>query len=278
MTLLVLGTAQWGDAYGVTNAVGRLTDAQIAEIVAVARDAGVVEVDTARGYGDAEQRLKPYAREFSVTTKVAGGGDVRSQVEESLRTLDIGSLASVLVHDWDSIDCKGHGMSVLGFSELLDQGLVQRAGVSIYDAEGLASAVETFDAAGVPLGAVQVPANVLDRRLDGSALLRDLVNAGTQVVVRSAFLQGVLLSAGGGLADHPDVTRFRSGVDASGASLLEACLAHVRALSWATHVVVGVTSASELSQIVAAWNACTPERASESWASDDPALIDPRCW
>lgn len=278
MTSLVLGTAQWGDAYGVTNAVGRLTEAQIAEIVAVAHSAGVVEVDTARGYGDAEQRLKPYAREFSVTTKVAGGGDLHSQVEESLRTLDIDSLASVLVHDWDSIDCKGHGMSVLGFSELLDQGLVQRAGVSIYDADGLASAVETFDAAGVSLGAVQVPANVLDRRLDDSSLLQELADAGAHVVVRSAFLQGVLLSAGGGLADHPDVARFRSGVETLGSSLLEACLAHVRALPWATHVVVGVTSASELSQLIAAWNGCTPERASESWASDDLDLIDPRRW
>ena len=56
---LVLGTAQWGNAYGVTNSVGRLSDEQIGQIVSVARAAGISDIDTARGYGDAEERLRP---------------------------------------------------------------------------------------------------------------------------------------------------------------------------------------------------------------------------
>jgi aryl-alcohol dehydrogenase-like predicted oxidoreductase len=60
--------------------------------------------------------------------------------------------------------------------------------------------------------------------------------------------------------------------------LLEACLAHVRALPWASSVVVGVTSAAELREIVAAWNACEPEMAAAELGSDDLELIDPRRW
>jgi len=102
---LVLGTAQWGDSYGVTNAVGRLSDEEIASIVAVARESGIAEVDTARGYGDAEARLRPFASEFGVTTKVSGAGDVFAQVEGSLIELGVDSLAGVLIHDWDVLDC-----------------------------------------------------------------------------------------------------------------------------------------------------------------------------
>ena len=278
MTELVLGTAQWGNAYGVTNAVGRLSDEELAAIVSAAHQAGITEVDTARGYGDAEERLRPFDSDFSVTTKVSGAGDLASQVADSLAVLGLESLDGVLIHDWDGLDCKGQGMSVLSFGHLLDAGTVSRVGVSVYDAAGLESAVATFDAAGVPLGMVQVPANVLDRRLDSSSLLMDMAAAGAQIVVRSAFLQGVLLSAGGGLADHADVVRFRSAVESSGSSLLEACLAHVRGLPWATHVVVGVTSASELREIVAAWDACEPELAAAEFGSDDLELIDPRRW
>jgi Predicted oxidoreductases (related to aryl-alcohol dehydrogenases) len=274
---LVLGTAQWGDSYGVTNAVGRLVDSEIASIVAVARETGITEVDTARGYGDAETRLRPFAREFAVTTKVSGGGDVLAQVDASLAELGLDSVDGVLIHDWDALDCKGQGLSVLSYGELLDSGRVSRVGVSVYDSAGLESAVSTFDAGGVPLGVVQVPANVSDRRLDESSSLMDLAAAGTQVVVRSAFLQGVLLSAGGGLADHPDVVRFRESVGPE-TSLLEACLAHVRALPWASHVVVGVTSAAELREIAAAWKACAPAIADSSLASSDLELIDPRRW
>lgn len=277
MQSLVLGTAQWGNAYGVTNAVGRLADGELASIVAEAQAAGVSDVDTARGYGDAEQRLKPFASEFSVTTKVSGASDVASQVADSLAVLGVDSLNGVLIHDWDGLDCKGQGLCVLGVPELLSAGSVERVGVSIYDSAGLESAAETFDAGGVPLGMVQVPANVLDRRLDSSSLLMELSAAGTHVVVRSAFLQGVLLSNGGDLADHADVTRFRSAVG-SERSVLEACLAHVRALPWATHVVVGVTSAAELKEIVAAWNACEPQLAPADFASADLNVIDPRRW
>jgi aryl-alcohol dehydrogenase-like predicted oxidoreductase len=272
----MLGTAQWGNAYGVTNAVGRLSDDEIALIVAVARKSSITDVDTARGYGDAETRLRPFAQDFAVTTKVSGGDDVLAQVDASLNDLGVDSLDGILIHDWDGLDCKGQGMSVLSYGQLLDSGKVSRVGVSVYDAAGLESAAATFDAGGVPLGVVQVPANVLDRRLDESSLLTELAAAGTHVVVRSAFLQGVLLSPGGGLADHPDVVRFRESVGSE--SLLEACLGHVRGLPWATHVVVGVTSADELSEIAAAWESCTPGLLDASLGSDDLDLIDPRRW
>jgi len=277
VTSLVLGTAQWGNAYGVTNSVGRLGDEQISDIAAAAVKAGIRDVDTARGYGDAEERLRPFAGDFSITTKVGGGGDVGRQVDDSLRALGVDTLGGVLIHDWDGLDCKGQGMSVLGFAHLLDSGRVSRVGVSVYDAEGLASAVDTFDAAGVPLGEVQVPANVLDRRLDDSQTLAELARTGTRIVVRSAFLQGVLLVDGGGLADHLDVVRFRESVGSEW-SLLEACLAHVRGLPWATHVVVGVTSAAELGAIVDAWNRSEPAMADAALGSSDLDLIDPRRW
>ena len=278
MQQLVLGTAQWGNAYGVTNAVGRLADSELAAIVAAAHETGITQVDTARAYGDAETRLRPFARDFAVTTKVSGGGDVLAQVDASLAELGLDSVDDVLIHDWDSLDCKGQGLSVLAYGQLLDSGKVSRVGVSVYDSAGLESAVSTFDAGGVPLGAVQVPANVLDRRLDTSSLLTELAASATHVVVRSAFLQGVLLSGGGaGLADHPDVVRFRESVGHE-TSLLEACLAHVRGLPWASHVVVGVTSAAELLEIAAAWKACVPWPADSLLASSDLELIDPRRW
>lgn len=274
---LVLGTAQWGQAYGVTNAAGRLSDDDISEIVAVAREWGISEVDTARGYGNAQERLRPYAREFAVTTKMNGGADVGAQVEAARETVGVDALSAVLVHDWDAIDCKGRGMSVLAFGELLERGVIERGGVSVYDASGLESAVEAFDAGGIPLGMVQVPASVLDRRLDDCELLTELAEAGTEVVVRSAFLQGVLLSPAGGLADHRDVVRFRSAVGADG-SLMETCLSHVKALPWASHVVVGVTSGAELREIARAWESCLPRMAPQSMGSADLDLIDPRRW
>jgi aryl-alcohol dehydrogenase-like predicted oxidoreductase len=192
--------------------------------------------------------------------------------------LGIGRFHAVLVHDWEMLSEESCESVVRGLGEAHSAGLVDRVGVSIYSEAGVESARQVFSALGVPLGALQVPANPLDRRLDDSPLLMELHAAGAQIVVRSAFLQGVLLAESGRWADHVDVRRFRTQVVEQGGTAVSACLGHVKALPWATHVVVGVTTAAELSEICEVWDECEPELLPASLASSDVELIDPRQW
>lgn len=275
---LELGTAQWGTVYGITNARGRLSDDDISAIVSVAQARGIDKIDTARGYGDAEVRLAPFAPEFAVTTKISGGSAAGPQIEQSLIDLGVTRLQTVLVHDWETLDNEACEFVARGLGEAHDAGLVDRVGVSIYSEEGVKSALAVFSALGVELGSLQVPANPLDRRLDDSALLNRLHAAGAHIVVRSAFLQGVLLAESSRWTDHTDVQKFRSHLVEQGTSALSACLGHVRALPWATHVVVGVTSAAELTEICDAWDQCEVGLLPIDVASFDVELIDPRRW
>jgi aryl-alcohol dehydrogenase-like predicted oxidoreductase len=277
VTVLSLGTAQWGDAYGVTNATGRLTDADIARIMDVAADAGITAVDTAAGYGDAEARLRPWASGLEITTKVAGAAPatIAGQVEASLAALGRLNVEIVLLHDWDALSAPTQRQAAAALRGAKAAGLVTRIGVSVYDEAGLVSAAEAFER----LDVVQVPANALDRRLDASGTLAALRSGGTRVQVRSAFLQGLLAApTDGGLGQHPDVEAFhRAAADADLTSLGMA-LAHVRALPWADDIVVGVTSAAELAAIVAAWQTVPASLAPMSLASADLSLVDPRTW
>jgi aryl-alcohol dehydrogenase-like predicted oxidoreductase len=274
----MLGTAQWGTPYGVTNTAGRLPDDTVADIVATAREWDISDVDTASGYGDAQERLRPFAREFSITTKVAGAGDVEAQIRACLTDLGADRIHGVLLHDWDALDPDSRTSAVTSLGRARDAGLVTGVGVSVYDKGGVQGAVDAFASRSCPLGIVQVPANVLDRRLDESPLLRDLAAQGAEIVVRSAFLQGVLLSSEGRLSSHPDVWRFRADTESAGRTPLEACLSHVRALPWATHVVIGVTSSVELNAACEAWTSAPARLADASLGSEDLDLLDPRRW
>ena len=278
MASLVLGTAQWGNAYGVTNARGRLSDQEIREIIDVTHSRDVREVDTARGYGDAESRLRPYARNFAVTTKVSGAGHVSAQIQSSLQDLDVAALDAVLIHDWHALMPLQRSSAVRDLGATVDAGLVTRVGVSIYEEKEVESALEVFAAEDVPLGALQVPANPVDRRLDDSPLLGELRDAGAHITVRSAFLQGVLLADESRWSDHQSVADFRAFVSEGDTDALQVCLGHVRGLRWASHVVVGVTSAGELSEICDAWDRCTPRLLPDRLGSMDLDLIDPRRW
>ncbi len=278
MSRLVLGTAQWGDPYGATNTQGRLSDADIEEIVAIARASEITDVDTASGYGDAERRLRPFARDFRISTKLIGASPVEEQARSSLNALGVDAVDTILVHDWDALNRGQQESTVDGLGRLVDAGVTECVGVSVYDAEGIQSARAVFGERGTRLGALQVPANPIDRRLDESHDLLELAADGVHVVVRSVFLQGVLLSSVSELSSHPDVERFRDFVSRETSVALDACLAHARSLLWASHVIVGVVTREELEGVCDSWRrskslACPPEL-----ASSDFELIDPRRW
>lgn len=283
---LSLGTAQWGSGYGATNKQGFLPASSIAAIVTRARAAGVARVDTHRplsssqGYGNAQVRLAPWAREFLVTTKVFGAPtaplSIPQQLNASLFELDVPSVEVCLIHDWHSLSDGEAARAALAMSDLVDRGLTARIGVSTYDREDLDRIFETFPG----LTALQVPVSVLDQRLLTNpplALLDDRV----WVQVRSIFLQGILLETTSStpLSNHPDVQRFHWVCGQMGVDPLVVCISFIKSLPWIDEVIVGVTSSEELKAISRAWD--SPSLEGFDWnefASHDINLLDPRRW
>lgn len=273
---LVLGTAQWGNAYGITNAVGRLGDETLGEIAETALRLGIRYVDTAAAYGDAEVRLRPWAEQFAVSTKASGSGprSVTEQVTSSLERLGVERVRACLLHDWPTLSAAEAASAVDELSRLQADGLVGLVGVSAYDEDDLRRAIDVF----ASVGCVQVPVSALDRRLDRTDVVRRLVDQGTEIQARSVFLQGLLAQRSpAGLGTHPDVVRFHDACDVRGVSSLQAALSFVKSLDWVAEVVVGATSAQELTQVAQAWSA-----AGDWWPDAAPTvdldLVDPRRW
>jgi aryl-alcohol dehydrogenase-like predicted oxidoreductase len=276
---LVLGTAQWGSSYGITNTHGRVDDADLVAMVAEAERCGMTAMDTALAYGDAQVRLAPYSDRFWISTKVSGAEDVAEQVGVCLEQLQVTSLDAVMLHDWDALDDATRGAVVGVLGEMASDGVIARVGVSVYGESGVESAVEVFAAAGVDLGIVQAPANAIDQRLDACAALIALASQGCIVQVRSVFLQGLLTGAGeGAFGSHLDIVAFRTWASRERGGAVGAAIAHVKALPWVSQVVVGAASVDEWAQVCAAWRDVEAQRAPEHLASTDEVLLDPRRW
>jgi aryl-alcohol dehydrogenase-like predicted oxidoreductase len=238
---LVLGTAQLGGAYGIANRTGVPGPAAIAGILATAREVGVTHLDTARAYGESEQRIGAVGHGLSVITKVAPGGPVRASVDASRAALRPAGPLTILLHRAaDAAD---------GWAELrgcLASGEADRIGVSVQSPDELR---RVLDLPG--LGYVQLPCNILDRRwLDVDLSGRpDLV-----VTVRSAYLQGLLV-AGAAVTwpNLPDAERDavvatldKLAADLGRESRADLCLAYLLSLPWVTSLVVGAETEGQL--------------------------------
>jgi len=192
-----------------------------------------------------------------------------------LGALGRSSVYSVLLHDWDALEPPVQRRAAAELEAVRDLGLVSHVGASVYDETGLESARDAFRR----LDIVQVPANALDRRLDGSHAIESARATGARVQVRSAFLQGLLAAAGEyHLARQPAVQAWFEYCTSEGLNPIAAALAHIRALPWCDDVVIGVTSADELRQVLAAWESRDPQLAPETCGTQDLSLIDPRLW
>ena len=70
---IILGTAQFGLDYGVTNSLGKISFNQVCEILAYAHQQKITTLDTSTQYGDAEQVIgqaaKTLGTEFNIITK-----------------------------------------------------------------------------------------------------------------------------------------------------------------------------------------------------------------
>jgi len=273
---LMLGTAQWGSAYGITNISGRPSDGELSDLVAEARRAGVAAFDTAGAYGDAEARLRPWASGFQVTTKVQGAdpNKIQSQLSSSLQTLGVGCVHACLLHDWSTLDEVQARVAADQLRVLRDSGMVRLIGVSAYDEGEVALAQTVFG----DLDVVQVPINALDRRLENSAVLKALSEQGAEIQVRSVFLQGLLAGRSDtDLGRHPDVVGFHDYCAQQGQGPIEVALGFVKGVPWVSRVVVGVTGVDEFKGILKAWDSAVEIRP-EVLGSSDLTLLDPRRW
>lgn len=276
---LILGTVQFGMAYGVAGRGGAVPAAEVREILELAAAHSVHTLDTAPVYGDIEARLADLCDGLSLAviskipplpesgTEGAVGAAVersRGRLGKRLSTLLFHRAEDLLRPDADSI-----------WRAATDAAGPIRMGVSCYDPATAVRLRERYE-----VKVAQMPANPLDQRLLDAGMEEGL--AGVEVHARSVFLQGLLLMP------EPDVRakvpaaleahrRWTSWCRDHGVDPVAAALAVTRALPGVRHCVVGVDRASQLREILESVSAFEPVD-SEHLRCDEPDVIDPRRW
>jgi aryl-alcohol dehydrogenase-like predicted oxidoreductase len=298
---LVLGSVQLGLAYGVANRTGKPPRSAALSLVRRAAEAGIRVFDTARAYGEAEERLGAAfaGRTFATVTKLspltelapdASRQEVRSAVdksiEESLAALKRDRLDCLLLHRTSHMMAFG-GAVWRRLKELLDDGKVSALGVSVQSPE------EAHQALSEPqVHHIQLPFNLLDWRWREAGVI-DAIRAKRPLTVhvRSVFLQGLIA------ARNPDIWPVIPGVHAKGlVGWLDNCaraygrdgpadlaLAYVRGQDWVDGIVVGMETEAQLDDNLALFQR-SPLLDDDGWRIEAsrprvPAqLLDPAQW
>lgn len=283
---LALGTVQFGIPYGIANSRGQVTVDDARDIINRCRGAGINTIDTAIAYGDSELCLgKIGVEDFNIVTKIPHIPDsiidieewVISQVTHSIQRLNVKSLYAVMLHSPDQL-LSENGIEILhALYNLRDRGLTKKIGFSCYSVDELEGLFElgSFDI-------IQIPFNLIDKRLIDSGWLKKLKEKEIEVHTRSSFMQGLLLMPKIEIPKKFEKwnyiwDRWHDWLENNSVSSIEACLSYCLSVTQIDRVVIGVDTPSQLDQIISAVNR-GGVHSYPNLRSSDIDLLNPANW
>jgi aryl-alcohol dehydrogenase-like predicted oxidoreductase len=261
---IILGTAQLGLNYGITNQYGKPSVEKSLSIIKAALDNNINVFDTARGYGDSEKILgiaKEKYQNIKIITKLDPLHNlnenstgitiellVNNSINTSLKLLNIDKIEVLLLHRFN------HYQNVKIWNTLLEKkknGIIEKLGVSVYYVDEAIQALKDKD-----IKHIQLPINILDNQWFNSQF-QDLLKSRKDVTIhcRSIFLQGILISS---KEKWPKLKNINSKEYVDNLEFLvkkfdfsnkiELCLSYIKSIEWIDGLLMGVDSIEQLEE------------------------------
>ena len=279
LSKLGLGTGQFG-LDQPPGPRGRPREAEAREILSIAARSGLSVLEVERHSVSADTHLRaamPQPSPFRLTLTAIrpdrGPDLVESELRAQMLRLGVERVDAILAPSATDL------FSPLGpqlwdrLKALRDAGLCRQIGVPVYASDDPVGVARRFKP-----DLVQAPASLLDQRLllDGS--LATIAEMGIEVHLRSIFLNGVLFLPPDRAPSHLKaaagrISRARRLIAEGKSDPLQAALGFALTRPEASAVLVGVTSAAEMSAVVAAAMSPPPDLDWDEMALDDAEAL-----
>tara|TARA_Y100000741_G_C18247513_1_gene556057 strand:- start:243 stop:1112 length:870 start_codon:yes stop_codon:yes gene_type:complete len=192
---IIIGTAQFIDNYGIKKKNIKKFKTFYKKI----KKYDNIFLDTSPKYGNAERYIgNKLSKNIKVGSKLISMKNIskinikkaiRKNLEKSLNNLNKKKINYYLVHDEKDLLDKNKYQIYNELKMLKDENIISKIGVSIYNFKSLKKILTNFK-----LDIVQVPFNILDRRLLDFYRSNFRLIKNTEIHARSIFLQGLLLN------------------------------------------------------------------------------------
>ena len=288
MSKIALGTVNFGIDYGINSKNGRVQPMEVKSILNYAHLQNIDLLDTAPSYGDSEKFLGGVnVQQFRVVTKTRhfdnveiNNNDVellRKDFYHSLEGLKQDRVYGVLMHNADDLLKTGSQQLFNQLEKFKQEKKIAKIGVSVYDHNQLKSILENYN-----IDLVQLPFNILDKRLIDSGMLSTLQKRGIEVHARSVFLQGLLL-----MSEQSRPKKFKrwdalwkiwsDWLGDNQITALEAATRYATSIPEISKVLVGVDTKEQLKEIIVASDGFLPSIPTELY-TNDVNLLNPSNW
>jgi aryl-alcohol dehydrogenase-like predicted oxidoreductase len=279
LSKLGLGTAQFG-LDQPPGPRGRPREAEARDILSTAARSGLSVLDVAGRSIMADGHLRnalPRPHPFRITlTSIRpdrGPEVVEAELRAQMLRLGVEKVDTLLAPSATDLFSPNGPALWDRLRELKDAGVCKYIGVPVYASDDPVGVARRFKP-----DLVQAPASLLDQRLLLDGTLAEIAGMGIEVHLRSIFLNGVLFLPPDRAPSHLKaaagrISRARRLIAEGKSDPLQAALGFALTRPEASTVLVGVSSAAEMSAVVAAALSPPPDLDWDEMALDDPEAL-----
>ena len=259
---------------------------KIKNILELVKKNKISNIDTAITYKNVEKKIGHFnLKNFSIFTKLPKlpkkCTDIKKwslmNINHSLNNLNKKRLPGVFIHHSEDLIGKNKIKLYEALLFLKRKKLINKIGVSIYNFNTLDKILDEFK-----VDMIQVPFNILDRRLATKNYLNKIKKKKIQIHVRSIFLQGILLA---NIKKIPKkflkwknlFKSWHAWLEKNKLSKLQACLNFILSFKQIDVIIFGACSKMQIEQIINTVNQST-KLYPKNIISNNLQLIDPRQW
>ena len=284
---IILGSAQFGEKYGIKNFKNKTSRKTSLEILKLARRLGIETVDLANSYKTYREifnyfNLSNWKISMKISIKKLEKNLTKEEFEnfffQTLNYLKKNKIEYFLFHDVNEMK-KSKGRKVFNYlKDLKKRGYIKKIGVSLYSPNEFFEILKIFK-----IDVVQFPINILDQRFCDDKILKAIKKYKIEVHARSIFLQGLLLSKKNEIKKkyfkkNYYLNHWFNYLNLFKKNPLAECVNFVLKKKFVHKIVLGVNTVNHLKSILKVIDIKSNIEGLDMFKAHDKKLIDPRIW
>ena len=290
---IILGTAQWGLNYGITNNSGKVNQEEIHKIVEYCLKNNIKTFDTARDYGNSEEIIGElnikFFRQIQTISKIKNfdlkgnnydKANIKDFVLKTHKNTSNQSIEGMLIYD-KLLEHKYFPNLWEVLIELKDNNIIKKIGLTTYEEKLNEDVIKEYK-----FDIVQLPFNVYDQHRYENGFLSILKENNVEIHARSIFLQGLLLLGFNNLdykfssiKEHQK--KMHNFFHLNGMSVIEGCLCAILQNKKIDKIIVGCENLIQLKEILNSYkNVINFHRSFnfKEFIIHDKKIINPGLW
>jgi aryl-alcohol dehydrogenase-like predicted oxidoreductase len=246
---IIIGTAQFGLDYGITNKNGKINDDEIDKIFNFCLNNNINTFDTAQDYGNSEKILSINKKKYN-NIKIITKSKFKNKnisYDENINTsiLQFDKIDYFLLHSFDDYNSE----LINKLIEYKKKNKILKIGVSIYNVDEAKILLKDKN-----IDVIQLPINYIDNQWDDVEFM-NLLNSRKDIEIhgRSIFLQGLLLNVPNKIPTNIDKSEFEklnliiiNLCNKFNLTKLELCFAYINSCNWINKFLIGIDNYEHL--------------------------------